>query len=52
MNGGWEDSPEDEREGLDVFNDLGKYDAYEGWPEETAGAEYWLYKRAAESGEV
>jgi hypothetical protein len=47
---GWNDCPEDEREGLDIFADgeAGKYDLYEGWPEGTPPSEYWLYKRDLE----
>jgi hypothetical protein len=41
---GWADSREEEREGLDVFEDLGKYDDYEGWPEGSCGPEYFLNK--------
>jgi hypothetical protein len=43
---GWSDSPEDEREELDAFEqgDAGKYDAFEGWPADTCGPEYWLNK--------
>jgi hypothetical protein len=41
---GWNDAPEDEREEMDAFEDLGKYDAFEGWPEDTVGPEYWLNK--------
>ena len=43
---GWNDSREEEREGLDAFDaaDMGKYDTFEGWPEDTAGPEYWLLK--------
>jgi hypothetical protein len=41
---GWMDEREDEREGEDAFEDLGKYDAFEGWPEDTVGPEYWLNK--------
>lgn len=41
---GYCDENEDEREGEDVFEDLGKYDAYEGWPEDSCGPEYFLNK--------
>jgi hypothetical protein len=48
---GWQDSKEEERE-AEIPDDLGRYDTYEGWPEESSGPEYWLHKRDAERGEV
>jgi hypothetical protein len=43
---GYCDDEEDEREGEDLFmqGEAGKYDAYEGWPENASGPEYWLNK--------
>jgi hypothetical protein len=41
---GYNDEREEEREALDVFDDLGKYDEFEGWPEGSVGPEYWLMK--------
>lgn len=48
---GWFDAPEWERE-AEIPDDLGKYDEYEGWPEDSCGPEYWLHRRDAERGEV
>lgn len=49
---GYQDDPEDETEMLGAFEDMGKYDEWEGWPEDMAGPVYWLYKGLMEKERV